>query len=63
MVTLTTCIMFLLFTCTQVWVWGILLSWPACASTACEVVRDSRKFEKRWLRQSMFPYLLPVQPP
>jgi len=39
MVTLTTGIMFLLFTCMHFWVWGILRKWSACAPTAYEVVR------------------------
>jgi hypothetical protein len=38
--------MFLLFTFLLFWVWGILRRWSACAPTACEVVRDCRKFEK-----------------
>jgi hypothetical protein len=46
MVTLTTGIMFLLFTCVHFWVWGIVWRWSAWAPTAYEVVRDCRKFEK-----------------
>jgi hypothetical protein len=53
MVTLTTCIMFLLFACTQFWVWGILRKTSACAPTAYEVVRDYGKFEKHWCRYTL----------
>jgi hypothetical protein len=42
MVTLATCIMFLLFTWVHFWVWG-----PRGAPTAYEVVRNCRKMEKR----------------
>jgi hypothetical protein len=45
-VTLTTGIMFLLFTCMHIWVWVILRRWSACAPIAYEVVRDCQKFEK-----------------
>jgi len=45
MVTLTSGIMFLLFTCMHFWVWKILLMWSVCAPTAFEVVRDCRMFE------------------
>jgi hypothetical protein len=38
MVTLTTGIMFMLFTCIYFWLWGILRRWSARAPTACEVV-------------------------
>jgi hypothetical protein len=51
MVTLTTGILLLLFTCIKFWVWGILWRWCACEPTAYEMVRDCRKFEKycpRW---------------
>jgi hypothetical protein len=49
-VSLTTCIIFLLFTCMHFWVWGILWKnlWSMCTPTAYDVVRDSRKFEKHW---------------
>jgi hypothetical protein len=40
MVTLITSIMFLLFTCMQLWGWRILQSWSTCAPTAYEVVCD-----------------------
>jgi hypothetical protein len=46
MVTLTTGVVFLLFTCMHIWAWRILLRWSACALTAYEVVRDCRKLEK-----------------
>jgi hypothetical protein len=48
MVTLITSIMFLLFTCMQLWGWRILQSWSTCAPTAYEVVCDWQKFEKHW---------------
>jgi hypothetical protein len=48
MVTLTTGITFLLFTCMHFWVWGTLRRWPACAAIAYEVARDCRKLEKHW---------------
>jgi hypothetical protein len=51
MVTLTTGIMFLLFTCMYLWVWGILRQWSACAPTACEEVSNCRKFEKLWSKE------------
>jgi hypothetical protein len=51
MATLTTRIMFLLFTCMRFWVWGILRRWLECSPTAYEVVRDCRKFEKLWVRE------------
>jgi hypothetical protein len=52
MVTLTTGIMFLLFTCMHFWVWGIFAKevGSASAPTVCEVVRDCRKFEKHCSR-------------
>jgi hypothetical protein len=50
MVTLTTGIAFLLFTCMYFWVWGILWRWSVCAPTAYEVVRDCRKFETQWCK-------------
>jgi hypothetical protein len=46
MVTLTTGITFLLFTCMNLWVWEILRRWSTCAPTAYEVFLDYRKFEK-----------------
>jgi hypothetical protein len=47
MVTLTTGIMFLIFTCMNFWVgWGILRRWSTCAQTTYEVVCDCRKFQK-----------------
>jgi hypothetical protein len=45
MVTLITG-MFLLFTCTHSWMWGILRRQSACVPTAHEMVRDGRNFEK-----------------
>jgi hypothetical protein len=53
MVTLTTGIMFLLFTCMHFWVWGILRMWFALVPTAYKVGHDCRKFEKHcpsWLK-------------
>jgi hypothetical protein len=47
--TVTTGIIFLIFTYMHFWVWGILRSLSACAPTAYEVVRDFRKFEKHCL--------------
>jgi hypothetical protein len=49
MVTLTTGIMFLPFTCMHFSVWEILRRRSACVPTDYEVVRDCRKFEKHWL--------------
>jgi hypothetical protein len=49
-VTLTTDIMFLLFTCMHFWAQGILQRWSECTLTAYEVVRDRRMFEKHWSR-------------
>jgi hypothetical protein len=46
MVTLTTSIMFLLFTCMHFWLWEILRRRSTCPPTAYEVARDCRKFEK-----------------
>jgi hypothetical protein len=46
MVTLTTGIMLLLFTCMPFCVWGILQRWSTCAPTAYKVVDDCRKSEK-----------------
>jgi hypothetical protein len=43
--TLTTGVMFLLFTCMHFLVWGIV-RYSSCAPTACEMVCDCRKFEK-----------------
>jgi hypothetical protein len=40
MVTLTTGVMFLLFTCMHFWACWILWKWSACAPTAYEVVSD-----------------------
>jgi hypothetical protein len=45
MITLTTGIIFLLFTCMHFWVWGILRRWSVCDASAYEVVRDCRMFE------------------
>jgi hypothetical protein len=50
MVTLTTGIMSLLFSCMHFWVWRILQRWSACGTTVCEVVHDCRKFEKHCLK-------------
>jgi hypothetical protein len=50
MVTLTTSVMFLLFTCMHLWLEKILQTWSACAPTAYEVVLDCQKFEKNWYR-------------
>jgi hypothetical protein len=50
MVTLTTTIMFLPFTCMQFWVLGILRRWSSCVLTANEVVCDWLKFEKHCAR-------------
>jgi hypothetical protein len=47
-VTFTTGIMFLLFTCIHFRLWVILRSLSAGAPIACEVVRDCRKSEKHW---------------
>jgi hypothetical protein len=52
-VTLTTGMIFFLFTCMHFWVWRILRRWPAHAPTAYEVVRDCRKFEKHWSKCSL----------
>jgi len=46
MVTLTTAVMFLLFTCMHFWVLGILWWWVTCVPTSYEVVRDCQKLEK-----------------
>jgi hypothetical protein len=46
MVTLTTGIMLLLFTCMHTWTWWIFRRCSAFAPTAYEVVRDCLKFEK-----------------
>jgi hypothetical protein len=46
MVTSANGIMFFIFTCMHIWVWGILRRWTACAPTAFEVVRNIRKFEE-----------------
>jgi hypothetical protein len=48
MVTLTTGIMFLLFSCMHYWMWGILQQWSTCAPTAYEVVWNCWKFEQDW---------------
>jgi hypothetical protein len=50
MVTLTTGIMFLLFTCLRFWVWGILLMWSECAPTAYKAVRDCRNLRNTVIR-------------
>jgi hypothetical protein len=52
MVTLTTGIIFTLFTCMQFWERGMLLRWFACAPTAYEVVRDCLNFEEHRCRWS-----------
>jgi hypothetical protein len=49
MVTLTTGIMLLLFTCLHFCVWGILRK-SACVPTAYEVVRGCWKFEKHCVK-------------
>jgi hypothetical protein len=54
MVTLTTGITFLVFTCMHIWVWGIFRRWFACVPTAYEVVHYCRKSEKQWLRASRY---------
>jgi hypothetical protein len=54
MVTLTTVIMFILFTCMHFWVWGILWRLFARAMTAYEVVSDCRKLEKHCLHQKIW---------
>jgi hypothetical protein len=46
---LTTGIMFLLFTCMYILVWGILRRSSTCVPSAYEVVRDSQMFEKQWV--------------
>jgi uncharacterized membrane protein YphA (DoxX/SURF4 family) len=48
METVTTAIMFLLFTCMLFWVWTILRRWSVCSSTTHEVVCCCLKFEKHW---------------
>jgi hypothetical protein len=53
MVTLATSIMFILLTCMQFWIRGILWWWSARAPTAYEVVHNCRKFEKHWSRLIM----------
>jgi hypothetical protein len=52
MVTLPTCVMFLLFTCMHIWVWGTLRTWSTCVPTAYEVVRDCRKLEIQWTQNN-----------
>jgi hypothetical protein len=54
MVAVTTGILFLLLTCTQFWVWGILRIWSTCALTIYDVVRDCQQFEKHWCRAVVF---------
>jgi hypothetical protein len=49
MVTLTAS-MFLLFTCMNFWVWGVLRRWSTCAPTTYEVINDCWKFEKHWVK-------------
>jgi hypothetical protein len=44
-VTVTSGIMFLLFTCMH---FGGVGRWPACAPTVCKVVHDCRKFEEHY---------------
>lgn len=44
-VTLVTSIMFLLFTCIHLWVWGILQRWSARDPTTYDVIRNCREFE------------------
>jgi hypothetical protein len=46
MATLTTGIMFPLFTCMHFWVWGILRSFSACALTTYEAVHGCQTFQK-----------------
>jgi hypothetical protein len=50
--TLTTVIMFFLFTCMHYWSWEILWRRAACEPTAYEVFRDCWKFEKHCTRQT-----------
>jgi hypothetical protein len=63
MATLTTGIMFLIFTCMLFWVWEILRRWSACAPTAYEVVHDCRKFEEHCRKiymTKLYLYMLPI---
>jgi hypothetical protein len=50
MVSLTTSIMFLLFSWMHCWVWGILRRWSACAPTIYELVCNCQKFGKHCSR-------------
>jgi hypothetical protein len=52
-VSLTTGIMFFLFTCMHFWAWEILRRWSACAPKAYEAVRDYRKFDKHCSKTSV----------
>jgi hypothetical protein len=55
MATLTTGIMFLLFSCVHFLVWGTFQRWSACGPTAYGVVRDFRKFTYSALPQERTP--------
>jgi hypothetical protein len=52
MVTLTTGVMFLLFTCVQFWTWGILRRWSTYAPTACMWSAIAESFEEHCINRS-----------